>query len=828
MSFKDCINNAEIEGPDNGGITKEQADTARTLFNQLEEQYQGRMNRAAAQQQAARDTFNSLKINAIEKRRRNGLMAVAFKQIKTNLDTFRNARGEIDYAQAASALFAPLEAGQPARFSNVETRQAAYRARAHRQLAELLVTFTPNLLGKTRNKAKMKNLVYEVFGKDTGDASAREMAQAWLTVQEQMRLDFNRVGGRIAKLADRGLPQFHDRLKVGKVTESEWIDYVVPKLNLQRMIDETTGLPFTDETIRLVLKDVYETITTDGMNKFIPGKIHQGKGLSMANRRMDHRFLIFTGPEDWLDYQIKFGNDNPFDVMFGHINSMARDTAMLEIFGPNPRAMVDHIKGLISKQMGKDKARGANAKLDSLYLAVTGAINSPINEKFANTMATIRNLNVAAHLGSAMLSAITDPNFGRIARRMNGLPQIRTMTDYFKSLRAMSSKERAKVGLRMGLIADGWVGLANKQMRYLGEINGPEVTRRIADGVIRASFLSAHTTAGRWAFGMSFYGELADNSAKTFDQLQPAFQRSLQKYNIGPDKWDIIRTTQKYEFEGADFIRPEDIAARTDINPQVARELDFRLLELVAAETEFAVPSGGIRSRLALTGGAPRGTLIGELAESFAQYKNFGVQLINTHIMRGMSEQGVRRKGLYFADLLISTTIMGAFAMQMKEISKGRDPRPMTDAQFWLAAMLQGGGLGIFGDFLVADVDRFDRGLATAVAGPTVGFIDDVRKLTIGNAVELMKGEDTNIASDMLKFAARNTPGTSLWYARLAMERSIFNRLETWIDPRQARKNRKRLATRMKNDYGQGYWWKPGTPKPQRPPSFKNVMEEID
>jgi len=237
MSFKDCINNAEIEGPDNGGITKEQADTARTLFNQLEEQYQGRMNRAAAQQQAARDTFNSLKVNAVEKRRRNGLMAVAFKQLKTNLDTFRNARGEIDYAQAASALFAPLEAGQPARFSNVETRQAAYRARAHRQLAEILVTFTPNLLGKTRNKAKMKNLVYEVFGKDTGDASAREMAQAWLTVQEQMRLDFNRVGGRIAKLADRGLPQFHDRLKVGKVTESEWIDYVVPKLNLQRMID---------------------------------------------------------------------------------------------------------------------------------------------------------------------------------------------------------------------------------------------------------------------------------------------------------------------------------------------------------------------------------------------------------------------------------------------------------------------------------------------------------------------------------------------------------------------------------------------------------------
>jgi hypothetical protein len=826
MSFRDCINAAENEGPDNGGITREQAQRARTLFDELEQQYQGRMNRAAAQQQAARDTFNSIRNDAIERRRRNGLMAVAYRQIKNNLDSFRNARGEVDYAQAASALFAPLEAGQPVKYPDVETRQAAYRARAHRQLAELLVTFNPNLLGKTRNKAKLKNLVYEVFGKDTGDASAREMAQSWIKVAEQMRLDFNRVGGRIAKRLDWGLPQFHDRLKVGKVTENEWIDYVVPRLDLTKMIDETTGLPFTEQTVRIVLKDVYETITTDGMNKFIPGKIHQGKGLSMANRRMDHRFLVFQGPEEWIDYQTKFGNDNPYDVMFGHINSMARDTAILEIFGPNPRAMIDHIKGLVSKQMGKDKAKGANAKLDNLYLATTGAINSPINEKFANTMATIRNLNVAAHLGSAILSAVTDVNYGRMARRMNGLPQIRTMTDYFRSLRAMSSKERAKVGIRMGLIADGWVGLANKQMRYLGEINGPEVTRRIADGVIRASFLSAHTTAGRWAFGMSFYGELADNAAKTFDQLPPAMQRSMQKYNIGSDKWDIIRTTPRYEFEGADFIRPEDIASRTDINPQVARELDFTLLELVSAETEFAVPSGGIRTRLALTGGAPRGTIIGELAESFAQYKNFGVQLVNTHIMRSMSQPGIRRKGIYFADLLISTTIMGAFALQMKEISKGRDFRPMDNPEFWIAAMLQGGGLGIYGDFLVADVDRFDRGLATAVAGPTVGFISDVRKLTIGNAIELIKGEDTNIASDMLQFASRNLPGTSLWYLRLGLERLVYNRLETWIDPNKAYTKRRRLQTRMKREYGQDYWWKPGTSKPDRAPDIENILAQ--
>jgi hypothetical protein len=67
---------------------------------------------------------------------------------------------------------------------------------------------------------------------------------------------------------------------------------------------------------------------------------------------------------------------------------------------------------------------------------------------------------------------------------------------------------------------------------------------------------------------------------------------------------------------------------------------------------------------------------------------------MNTHIMRGVVQEGAKAKGRYFADLILSTTLMGALAMQLKEMAKGRDPRPMTDAEFWGAAMLQGGGLG--------------------------------------------------------------------------------------------------------------------------------------
>tara|TARA_B100000123_G_C25448010_1_gene304717 strand:- start:37 stop:549 length:513 start_codon:yes stop_codon:yes gene_type:complete len=168
---------------------------------------------------------------------------------------------------------------------------------------------------------------------------------------------------------------------------------------------------------------------------------------------------------------------------------------------------------------------------------------------------------------------------------------------------------------------------------------------------------------------------------------------------------------------------------------------------------------------------------------------------------------------------------MGALALQLKEMSKGRDPRPMTDAEFWTAAFLQGGGLGIYGDFLFADVNRFDRGLAETIAGPVVGFANDVRKLTIGNLMEAAYGEDTKVASELINFAGRYTPGASLWYMRLGLERMVLDQMKMMADP-QARQKFRKLEGRYRRDYGQRYWWRPGRSQPQRKPNVENILAE--
>lgn len=821
MSLRDCIDNAEA----NGDVTSEQATEARDLFTELERQYQGRMSPGQATRQAGSDTFDALQHKVIQRKRQKLLAYQNWKQITKNLDEFRDFNGQPDINKAAEALFVP---DVRAKYSNLEARTQAVTNSATRVMYDVLGTFRKNIIGSTRRKAKLKDMVREVFGEDTGNAHAKELAQAWGKAAEYLRQRFNAAGGGIFKRADWGLPQMHDMLKVRKATFEEWRDFIQPKLNMQKMINEQTGLPFTPESLEIALRNVYNTIRTDGMANF--KATGQSRGKSVANRHTDHRFLVFNTPDDWMAYQQRFGQPDAFDTMMGHITTMSRDIAMMEILGPNPRSTLEFLKGTLAKRAAgdakkEDAARGMSKKLENYYAAFSGAKNQPINTFYANTFAGLRQLLQSAQLGAASIAALTDVNFQRIARASAGLPQTKVLTDYLKQMNPLSVEEKGRLAIRTGLIAEGWMSIAIGQQRLVGDMTGPEITRRIADFVMKASLLSPLTNAGKWAFGMEFYGTLADNVGKRFDELDDALRNTLEKYSIGADKWDIMRTTELYDYEGAKFLRPEDIEFREDINPRLARDLATRIMEMIDTETQYAVPSTTQKGRVFLTGETQPGTVTGELMRSFAMYKGFGVSVMSFHAMRGAAQKGLSGKGRYFADLIISTTLMGALALQMKEFTKGRQPRPMTDTEFWMAAMLQGGGLGIYGDFLFSNRNRFDRGLAETVAGPVVGFANDLGNLTIGNLMEAAAGEETNIASEMINFAGRYTPGSSLWYMRLGLERLVLDQMKLYTD-KKARQKFRQLEGRYRRDYGQKYWWRPGRREPTGKVNLENILAE--
>ncbi|MGZ7246656.1 hypothetical protein ACXWO4_11400, partial [Streptococcus pyogenes] len=65
----------------------------------------------------------------------------------------------------------------------------------------------------------------------------------------------------------------------------------------------------------------------------------------------------------------------------------------------------------------------------------------------------------------------------------------------------------------------------------------------------------------------------------------------------------------------------------------------------------------------------------------------------------------------------------------------------------------------------------------------------------------------------------RYTPGTSLWWARLALERQVFDRLQEIADPNAYRKRQSNMR-KQEREKGNSYWWAPGERTPDRAPQF--------
>lgn len=841
MSFWDCVN----RGIANGELDPERGQAALDLFEEIDNAQSKNMGQGASDTSAGQQVFDAVKFQAREKKRRAALQNQVASQRQFEISNYVNSRGENDPAAGYRAL---IERDDLANYTNLVAVQEEVLGRANGIIAKVIREFRPTITGGARNPDGMRNVVHELFGTKTGDAQAKNFAESLTAVFEYVRTRFNAAGGRIPKRKDFGMPQTHLKERLIEAGENAWHRFVIDRLDPEKMIDQMTGLPITRLALDAILPDIYEKITTLGLRRNAPDEFLGGKAL--GNKRLEHRFLIFKDSKAWLEYMDEFGEGDPFSVSMQHIDGMARDIARMEVFGPNDRAAQDFLKervlneaskrdarkgrrkGLVFTKSWTDYTRGVLKQSDDMYDIFTGEANSPVNEKFSSVMAGFRAFHASAVLGSAMISALSDINFQRIAAGFSDLPQAKLVGNVLKTLRGVDRLERMEVASRLGLIVDNMSMIANAQMRYVGEVMGPQIARRLSHTVLNISGLSPWTKAGRWGFGMTFLGELAARNTTPFAKLSEGMRGTMARYGISPDDWDLMRATELYDAsrdvdgftgKGTLFMNPKNIAERADLPRQRSMQLSNKLSRMVLGETEFAVPSSSIRGRSFLTQGARPGTLAGEFFRSFAMYKQFAATIVNTHLRRAISRPGGYQKGVALAELVITGGLMGALSLQLKEVIKGRDPREMfgdKGSAFWEQAILQGGGLGIWGDFILADTNRFGHSLGQQIAGPAVSFADDIfLKLAAGNIRDATRGEDTDIGRESVNILRRYMPGGSLWYARLGFERLIIDQLQSQVDPKFRQRVRAR-ERRAKKDFGQKYWWKPGQTKPKRAPDF--------
>lgn len=822
MSLKKCINNAEKAGE----LTAEQATEIRRLLQQEMDApsiFGG--NPEHVDDLAAKRAFQKWREDIKHKQKTRMLNIRAFNERFKEMQSYKEGEKGMRWGRALASL---VSSEARSRGVSLESYEDGVVQSFFARMSDVLYENRRTISGGARNPALMRNIVRELFGGDTKDAAAKALAKSWSEAAEFARLRANNAGMRIAKNADWGLSQLHNDVAMREVSSDEWVAFVMPLLDRNKMLDAATMQSFTDDELKKVLANTYQSITTQGLHKQDIGTTVRGS--SLANRRMEHRFLAFENGDKWLEYQQRFGSPDTFDNMVTHIRSMAKDVAQLEMFGPDPeltwRRLQTHAKKLAydsrnrNWNWSKSKFDGDSRQAQRLWEMQTRGVGIS-NQVMAHIGSGIRNVLSSAMLGGAPISAASDMHTLGIAAELAGMPVNRVLQRYLKEM--AQSPESAKFAARMGIAAQAWIDVGTANMRYFGETNLPGFTRRLADATHRASGLTGMTRAAQQAFGIELQGHLADQVGKSFDELDGGLREVFQRNGISADDWELLRQTKLHKQGAATYLRILDVGDRQDLDLSIRTDLSARAFAMLQREIVQAVPQATIRSRDVFGAGSlDLGTWAGEGAAAVAMFKSFPIALFQNNIAR-MADRPFEEAWWPITRFFVISAFMGALILQTKQMTYGRDPRPMNSGEFWLAAILQGGGLGIYGDFFFANRNRYGHGLGTTLAGPVASMLTNATDLTLGNVMQLMAGEETHAGRELVSFLQRYTPGSSMWYGRLAFDRLLIDNMLRAVDPEAPRRFRQQSA-RLEKNMGQGTWWTPGELGPNRPPNLSNIF----
>lgn len=710
-------------------------------------------------------------------------------RIAVNMEKMQShPNGAVAGLQALLSRDIKMKAG----YANIDYLAKTYEKKFLAQFGDGLSIFRTRMFGLSQDEEGLRKFVKAVYGETVDDPEIMKAAKSWLEVAEDMRVTFNSKGGSISKNENWLFPQNHDIRAITKAGKEEWIAYISNRLDRSKMLDDA-GERLDDTQLAESLSYVYDTITSGGMNKAQGLTIPRGLGRKLSRKGSEERFLYFNKADDWLSYQNKFGKGDPLTTLTDHIMARSNDIALVETLGTNPRVMYDALKSQarqLEAKSGKATSESAVALMDATYKTVSGEINGGDLLTLADGVQFVRNIQVASKLGGAFLASFTDVATSAITAHYNGMSATKVFKRHMQ-LFAGGTEEDRKALARMGLIFDTWTGRAHSQNRF-SDTYGTGASAKTAEVVLRASALEPWTEAGRKAFGMEFAGLLSDNFGKQMDELDPSLLKGFETYGITKEDWDAFRKTSTVDIRGSKFA-------------DLTKDKSMKFHRMILTETDFAVPTPDARVRAIATGGLERGTVWGQISRSAMMIKSFPITMITTHLYRGATQATTAGRVGYLSTLMGATTLMGAFAMQAKDAAKGREPRDL-DGGFWAQALTQGGGLGLFGDFILSDVNRYGQGFAMTVAGPMASFANDTFDLTFGNLAEIVKGEETNILGEGVKYLEDITPGT--WHTQLVID-SFYDNWRTMADP-DYEKTLNQIRRRRMREYNQGYWWEPG------------------
>ncbi|KKM86849.1 hypothetical protein LCGC14_1274880 [marine sediment metagenome] len=662
-----------------------------------------------------------------------------------------------------------------------------------------------------------------------GSDQAKELFKTISDVYERMRVRLNNQGVEIGRVEEYVFKQVHlaekmqryaddpfENLKIittlmkrhrsegwakegFEIAFKRWNDYLLPKLNMKRTFWDNKISP---EGVDKIQRGIFRTLTNGFKSEKDPANEERelanvGNG-SLATRLAYSRFYHFSDADGLIAYNEKFGNGTVADGIYEGITSLAKKIALLKDFGPNPNATFNKI---IRISRSKRVPNRILKRAEGMFSLLSGNGNIPVTQGVAATGRAIRAFTTAADLGMVLFSSVSTDLLTKATeiRNTTGVnfisAALRSLEPFYKYVAGTGKQTRkdfldimtVNQEVRAGLIIDRWGASGDKWTTQAG----------LMSKFLKTTGLPAWDRLNKETVNMTLSRFIDTQKNKTFDKLTPTFRKTLLRFKIDKDAWNYYRVNSQ-EIQGKDFIGPTNNMssespsflkyAKTqglDSPTQLQKDnllddLHFRMSALFMTHADSSIVTPSLLERWWRTLGTPPGTVLGELVRNFSQFKVFSLAFSRRFFSPLFGN--IRRKEPWAWTSLITVMaglwVAGAHTLELKRLLEGREPSSINTTHFAIAAFLQGGGLGFYGNWLLGNHTEYGQGLlSTSLEGASGQVIDDAFSLITSPL------HDGNTRGALRTVVSRDIPLMNLWYANAAFKYLFLFSLLNFIDP---------------------------------------------
>ena len=665
-------------------------------------------------------------------------------------------------------------------------------------------------------------IMREMIGEPTGIKGAKNIARILKESQNSWRLRLNDLGANIGELDDWITRTTHDTEKMANASKGSrllddnraaWVEYIQTKLNLKRTFADVND-PIE---INKILSDIYDSLMSgDHMKYGGTNSIYGTK--NVTNRLNSSRVLHFKDLQARQEYNIKFGEPSLQTSVFNVLTSSAKNIVIMQELGTNPQDTFNKILSLLKKKYRNSDyqiVRDLNFEnFQGAFGQIDGSANSVGGQTLAKIGMVVRSTGDMARLGGTMITSGADlaPYMTSTNFQGRGL-----LTGLFEAINGLLGGSNKAAMEALEVISNSVV-VANRGNVYADGADGTGAINNLRNKFFKWNGLNGWVASlkSSMALGVSkYYGSLGET--KFFD-LEKRERNFLTLYGIDEGKWNMLRSIKTLAADNKRYLTAEAAKDIPDsvVNSYVGRKLSARELRNFKNNLELTwrnvlndqgthgTPEPDTQIRSITNMGTIKGTYMGELNRFVMQYKNFSVSLYKKILRREMDSYGPDESKLIGATMLASTlmlgTIFGYMVLSIKDMLSGRSPRDPKKLSVIMQAFVQGGGGGIYGDFIMSEVqNQYGNGFLETAAGPTAS---DLKKI-----IDMVKtmNEPKKAGKKFLELAEGHTPFINLYYIKAAYDYLIGYQIKEYLDPGFF----DRMKKRNEENRGQTYYFKP-------------------